>query len=63
MVKTGAAFMKNKSKIINIKEKIQKNNIKKISVIPKESTCVICGEYCPEGTHVCINCQKEILNT
>lgn len=54
--------MKNKSKIINIKEKIQKNNIKKISVIPKESTCVICGEYCPEGTHVCINCQRKILD-
>ena len=53
--------MKNKSKIINIKEKIQKNNIKKISVIPKESTCVICGEYCPEGTHLVVNFSKLIF--
>lgn len=55
--------MKKKKNIIDIKEKIQEKNIKKISVIPKKSTCVICGEYCPEGTHVCINCQREILNT
>lgn len=24
-------------------------------------TCVICGEYVPEGTMVCINCYKEIM--
>lgn len=24
-------------------------------------TCVICGEYVPEGTMACINCQKEII--
>lgn len=25
------------------------------------NTCVICGEYVPEGIMVCINCQKEIM--
>lgn len=26
-----------------------------------EDTCVICGDYVPEGSMACINCQKEIM--
>ena len=25
----------------------------------KENTCVICGAEIPEGTQVCVNCQKD----
>lgn len=51
--------------VINRNKLIQHNSLHKkdqVKILPytQNDICVICGDYCPEGRQICINCENKL---
>lgn len=56
-------LVRNKKDKTNSSEKTEtvENNKETEKIMPysQNDICVMCGDYCPEGRHVCERCEKE----